>query len=184
MSSRITDFEIKLLNIDNLPTEFYDFCSTCESEGLVNNVSADAMKIGKWGKDAWWCTWYKDAIISISGCHAWPEYEKDAWRLMVRTATLKEFRGRAPGSLRYMHNDFNWGHILSHQVDYAARNGAKKMYFTTNSDSSGDSNSLRTNKAIAKTFEPNGLAKLVEKDATVFYTKQNVWRIMNSGWDQ
>ena len=83
-----------------------------------------------------------------------------------------------------MHNDFNWGHILSYQVDYAARNGAKKMYFTTNSDSDGDTNSLRTNRAIAKTFEPNGLAKLVEKNATVFYTKQNVWRIMNSGWDQ
>lgn len=156
----------------------------CKQEGLINNASADAMKIGKWGEEAWWCTWHNNKIISISGCHAWPEYGKDAWRLMVRTATLREYRGRAPGSLRKMHNDFNWGHILSHQVDYAARKGAKKMYFTTNSDSSGDSNSLRTNRAIAKTFEPNGLAKLVERDATVFYTKQNVWRIMNSGWDQ
>ena len=184
MSSRITDFEIMLLNIDNLPNEFFDFCNACKQEGLVNNVSKDAMKIGKWGEEAWWCTWRNGIIISISGCHAWPEYGPDAWRLMVRTATLKEYRGRAPGSLRLMHNDFNWGHILSYQVDYAARNGAKKMYFTTNSDSDGDTNSLRTNRAIAKTFEPNGLAKLVEKNATVFYTKQNVWRIMNSGWDQ
>ena len=29
---------------------------------------------------------------------------------MVRTATPKSIEAE-PGSLRYMHNDFNWGHI-------------------------------------------------------------------------
>jgi len=97
---------------------------------------------------------------------------------MVRTATLKEYRGKAPGSLRKMHNDFNWGHILPYQVEYARKHGAKKLIFTTNTDSDGDLNSVRTNRAISKTFEPQGLAKLIERDATVFYTKQNVWEIL------
>lgn len=97
---------------------------------------------------------------------------------MVRTATLKEYRGKAPGSPRKMHNDFNWGHILPYQVEHARKHGAKKLIFTTNSDSNGDLNSLRTNRAVSKAFEPQGLVKLIEKDATVFYTKQNVWEIL------
>lgn len=151
---------------------------TCKAQGLKNNETVQSMKFGRWGNEAWWCTWIDDKIVSISGCHNYDDYEKDCWRLMVRTATLKEYRGKAPGSLRKMHNDFNWGHILPYQVEYARKHGAKKLIFTTNTDSDGDLNSVRTNRAISKTFEPQGLAKLIESNATVFYTKQNVWEIL------
>ena len=178
MLSRITDFEIKFLNINDLPTEIFTFASKCKAQGLKNNQSIEAMKIGKWGNEAWWYTQIQNEIASISACHSFDDYEKDCWRLMVRTATLREYRGKAPGSLRKMHNDFNWGHILPYQIDYAKNQGAKRLIFTTNSDSDGESNSLRTNRAVSRAFEPQGLAKLIEKDVTIFFTKQNVWEIL------
>lgn len=146
---------------------------------MVNNTSPEAMKIGRWGPDeAWWCTWINGEIASISGCHSYNEYEPDCWRLMVRTATLKEYRGRAPGNFRQIKNDFNWGFILPEQVKYAKSMGANRLIFTTNSDSTGEANSARTNKTVARVLEPQGLVKLLDTDVEIFYTKQNVWEIL------
>lgn len=145
---------------------------------MKNNESVEAMKIGRWGNELWWCTWVNDQIISISGCHSYDEYETNCWRLMVRTATLKEYRGRAPGNFRQIKNDFNWGFILPKQVEYARAQGANKLIFTTNSNSVGDPNSIRTNKTVAKVLEPQGLVKLLATDVDIFYTKQNVWEIL------
>lgn len=145
---------------------------------MKNNESIESMKIGRWGNEAWWCTWHNNKIISISGCHNYDEYEKNCWRLMVRTATLKEFRGRAPGNFRQIKNDFNWGFILPEQVKYAKSKGAEKLIFTTNSNSVGDPNSVRTNKTVTRALEPQGLVKLLDTDVDIFYTKQNVWQIL------
>lgn len=136
------------------------------------------MKIGKWGNEAWWCTWYNNEIISISGCHSFDEYESNCWRLMVRTATLKEYRARAPGNSRQIKNDFNWGFVLPYQIEYARSQGATRLVFTTNSDNNGDTNSVKTNRLVSKVLEPQGLVRLVDKDATIFYVTQNVWEIL------
>jgi hypothetical protein len=158
--------------------EIFTFVDECKAQGMKNNESVAAMKIGRWGNEAWWCTWINGKIVSISGCHNYDAYEKDCWRLMVRTATLKEYRGRAPGNFRQIKNDFNWGFVLPYQKEYALANGAKRLIFTTNSNSTGDSNSLRTNSTVARVLEPQGLVKLLATDADVFYTKQNVWEIL------
>lgn len=144
---------------------------------MKNNDSIQSMKLGRWGDEAWWCTWVNNQIVSISGCHKFDAYEFDCWRLMVRTATLKEFRGRAPGNFRQIKNDFNWGHILPYQITHAKSRGAKKIVFTTNCDTSGDKNSYRTNRIVSKVLEPQGLVKLLESNVNVFHTKQNIWEI-------
>lgn len=136
------------------------------------------MKLGKWKNENWWTTWVNDQIVSISGCHQFSEYKENCWRLMVRTATLKEFRGKAPGNFRQIKNDFNWGFILPYQIDYAKSQGAKTLVFTTNSDLNGDFNSLRTDKTIRTILEPQGLVKLIDENVNIFYTKQNVWEII------
>ena len=178
MLLRIADFEIKPLNIDNPPDEIFTFADACKVQGVKNNESTQAMKFGRWGEEAWWCTWVDGKIVSISGCHKYDEYEKDCWRLMVRTATLKEYRSRAPGNFRQIKNDFNWGFILPEQIKYARSKGANKLIFTTNSDSAGDANSVRTNKTVSRVLEPQGLVKLLDTDVEIFYTKQNVWQIL------
>lgn len=179
MLSRIYDFEIKQLDISSLPLEFHLFTKKCEEQGMKNNISSSAMKIGKWSDDeAWWCTWYKGEIISISGCHRFFNFMPGCWRLMVRTATLNEYRGRAPGSIKDIKTDFNWGHILEHQVAHANSHGASKLVFSTNSDENGDANSYRTNRVVKNVLEPRGLVKLLESNVEIFYTKQNIWEIM------
>lgn len=180
MLSRITDFEIKRLNINQLPDQLFMFAENCGKQGMVNNATVAAMKIGRWGPgEAWWATWVDGKIVSVSGCHKYDEYEKDCWRLMVRTATLKEYRGRAPGNFRQIKNDFNWGFILPYQTEYAKSMGANKLIFTTNSDSSGEANSARTNNTVARVLEPQGLVRLDAKDVNIFYTRQNVWEILS-----
>ena len=96
MFSPIYDFKITELDIENLPVEIFTFSKKCADQGLINNASPAAMKIGRWGKDneAWWCTWIDGEIVSISGCCTFDEYRPDYWRLMFRTATLKEYTVR------------------------------------------------------------------------------------------
>jgi hypothetical protein len=179
MFSPIYDFKITELDIENLPIEIFTFSKKCADQGLINNASPAAMKIGRWGKDneAWWCTWIDGEIVSISGCCTFDEYRPDYWRLMFRTATLKEYRGKAPGSIRTIKTDFNWGYILPYQYEFA-KSKAKKLVFTTNSTSDGERNSYRTDRAIRKVLEPQGIVKLVEQDVEIFYTKQNVWELL------
>jgi len=177
--SRIEDFDIKRIDMNNLPDELLDFTNTAGLQGMVNNASVAAMKIGKWGDEAWWATWYQNTIISVSGCHKFSLFELGCWRLMVRTATLKGYRGRAPGSIKTIKTDFNWGHILPHQIEYATQQGASRLVFTTNSTDTGESNSLRTNNTVKKVLEPQGLVKLIATDVIVFGTKQNVWEIVH-----
>lgn len=178
MLSDKIDFEIKRLNTNLLPDELFVFTEKCQAQGIKNNSSVEEMKLGKWGTEAWWCTWHNGNIISISGCHKFDIYEVDCWRLMVRTATLKEYRGRAPGNFRLIKNDFNWGHILPYQIEYALANGARKLVFTTNSSMDGDANSVKTNRLVSKVLEPQGLVKLIDENKTIFYVTQNVWEII------
>lgn len=176
--SRITDFDIKQLDIGNLPLELREFTTIAAKQGMVNNASIAAMKIGRWGNEAWWATWYNDAIISVSGCHDFSIFEPECWRLMVRTATLKEYRGKAPGSVKSIKTDFNWGHILSYQIAYAKQQGAKRLVFTTNSTGTGETNSFRTDRVVKKVLEPQGLVKLIAQNIVVYSTTQNIWEIL------
>ena len=177
MLSRITDFDIRPLNITNIPKQLNDFINQCAKYGITNNDSIASMKLGKWGNEAWWCTWVDGKIISICGCHEYNSYSPNTWRLMVRTATLPPYRGRAPGDFRKMKNDFNWGFIFPYQVEHAKKQGAKKLIFTTNVE--GEAGSMRMNNVVAKVLEPAGLCNLIETDADIFYTKQNVWQVTN-----
>ena len=42
----------------------------------------------------------------------------------------------------------------------------------------GDSGSVRMNEFVAKILAPARLCKLIEANANIFYTTQNVWEIL------
>lgn len=172
------NFEIKKINVSNLPLELFVFFDECKQQQIKNNESLKAMKIGEWNQESWWSTWIGNKIVSVSGCHHFNEYQEHYWRLMLRTATLKEFRAKAPGNIKHMKNDFNWGHILPFQIEHAKKHGAKKMVITTNSDLNGDFNSYRTNHVMCNVLQKRGLVKLIEKDIIIYNVKQNVWEII------
>lgn len=68
------------------------------------------------------------------------------------------------------------GIYITYQIAHARKHGAKKLIFTTNV--SGDSGSVRMNEFVAKILAPARLCKLIEANANIFYTTQNVWEIL------
>jgi len=179
----ITDFQVKRLDINDIPLELFTFMEECKEQEIKNNVSLEAMKIGMWGQDeAWWCVWVNNKIVSISGCHRMDEYQKGCWRIGVRSATLKDYRGRAPKDPTLadkktgLKNDFVWQYIVPLQKQYVKVMGASLIVSTTNLDNDkGDSDSVKMNKFVSKVMVKQGLFRLHKENADIFYVKQNVW---------
>ena len=172
------DFVIKKLDITNIPKELYHYCDQAKEQGMMNNCSLDAMKIGKWKneKEAWWCTWAGDKIASISGCHSFNRYYPGSWRVLVRTGTLKQYRAKAPGNPKKMENDWNWGHILKHQYNYIKQFNPERIFFTTNvTGPHCDKNSNRTDRVVRKVLVKRGIVTLVEENTEIYSTYQNLW---------
>jgi len=159
--------------------ELEKFCKSCKIEGITNNSSIAAMKIGMFEKEAWWVTRLNDnQIISASGMYHFPEISKNCWRVLFRTATLTAYRGLAgPVSKKFTH-DFNWAKILPLQLEYGKTQGADMFVFTTNSAVGGDPNSLKTNRIISRALVQTGMIKLLHQDMTLYNTQQNVWQVL------
>lgn len=171
-------FVIKKLELSSLPDELFIFCDRCREQSINNNISVKAMKIGNWGNDAWWTAWVDNQIVSISGMHPLPEISNECWRVMFRTATLREFRALAGPVSKNLTHDVNWGRILPFQIEYAKEQNAKKIVFTTNSSIEGDTNSYRTDRVVKKTLAARGLVKLIHENIMLYNTVQNVWEVI------
>lgn len=180
-SSHSNQYLIKELQEQDLLL-LQDYCDQCRLDGVMNNISIEAMKIGNWKIDKWWVVLdeKKQKIICAVGCHPFDVYEQSSWRIMFRMATLKEYRGKAGPMSKYQSHCFGWGHILPFQVEYCLSMNAKKIYFTTNCDSqSGDINSLKQDRICQLTFEKLGMAKLIDTQV-IYGTMQNVWEVLIS----
>jgi hypothetical protein len=156
------------------------FCRTCELEGVHNNSSIKAMKLNQFEQEAWWLTYdlASNRVVSVAGVHPFDEFEKGAWRVMHRLATLREFRGRAGGFAKDQRSCFGWGRMLPFQVRYCQEHGANKIVFTTNCDpNDGDKNSLKQNRICEKVFEKLGMARCLGIHM-VFGVQQRVWEVL------
>lgn len=177
MQSYLKDFSIEQLNINNLPDEIFIFFNECKKENLINNIDVQTMAFGKRPQEAWWVTKYNGKIISISGCHRFKFLGANAWRVLVRTATLKSYRGKAGPIKKNLTHDFNWGHILKFQVDYCKINGGTDFYFTTNPVNEKSEANEKTDKAMSKILEPQGYITKVESNIKIYDVEQNIWKI-------
>lgn len=172
------NFTISKLDISNIPDELYTFFKECSKDNIINNSNIKAMKIGRFGHEAWWVTYIDNKIVSISGMYHFPEISENCWRVMFRTATLKAYRGLAgPVSKKFTH-DFNWSKILPLQIEYGKQHGADLFVFTTNSTPKGDANSYKTNKVISRALVQSNMIKLLHKDINLYNTQQNVWQVL------
>ncbi len=85
MSNTIT---IVPITADLIP-QLKEFCRKCDSLGYINNSTIEKMNL-------LWCKYYgeffcgllNDEIISVAGCHPFPEISKNAWRMMYRGCDL------------------------------------------------------------------------------------------------
>ena len=171
-------FEVKKLDIGSMKTALKKFCLDCKSENILNNSSIENMKIGRWEKEAWWVVFHKDKIISASGCYQEPMYGESSWRVLVRSATLRQFRGMAGQFSKDLNHDFCWGAMLPLQKEYAVQHQAKKIFFTTNSSDDGDPHSVRTNRFVSTVLLKNKRVRLFKGDVDHYNVKQNIWEIV------
>lgn len=176
MQSYVNDFSIEQLNIQSLPNEIFSFFEQCKNEGLVNNSSPDVTGFGKRPDEAWWVAKVNGEIVSISGVHKIEFLGKTAWRVLVRTATIKQYRGKAGPVRKNLTHDFNWGHILKHQVEYCIKNGGTDFYFTTNIYNKNSPANEKTDKSVKKILAPQGYIKFVDQ-MNLYGNEQNIWKI-------
>ena len=177
MQSYLKDFSIEQLNIQSLPPEIFSFFDECNQQNLTNNNNVDSIGFNKRQNEAWWVAKTNNKIISISGTHRLPFLGKNAWRVLVRSATLKEYRGTAGPFSKSLTHEFTWGHILKHQIDYCKQHGGTEFYFTTNIVNSTVKSNEKTNKLVERILVPQGYIKF-EEQITLYDTPQNVWKIV------
>lgn len=64
-----------------------EFCNKCKRLNYINNDSFKSMK-WYWSEVAWSGTFKNNILVSLSGIHAFPEINKNAFRVMFRGVTL------------------------------------------------------------------------------------------------
>lgn len=157
--------------------EIFSFFDECKQQGLINNDSIETTGFGKRPQDAWWIVKHSNKIVSISGAHKLPFLGNTAWRVLVRSATLPQYRGKAGPFGKNLSHEFTWGHILKHQIEYCKTRGGKDFYFTTNSFNPNLPANEKTNKLVERILVPQGYIEFVN-EVTLYDTPQNIWKII------
>ena len=179
------NLEFKLVEYTpNILNDVQTFCEACAAEGIDNNSSLQAMKFGKWGElEQWHVVYHGDKIIAMSGSHYYPHFHKDCYRIMYRMATLKAYRGMASEkiSLRKMQHNFCFRAIMPAQVDWCLTKGATEIIATTNSpdniDYGGTMHKVHNHGRRRRPNTKSDNMTLIQKDADVYNTKQDIWRV-------
>lgn len=153
-------------NIEDVQ-EVWQFANECYSKGYMNNASLKAMKF-EWciqQGGAWYATYDKDNIISISGIHPF----KDGYRALFRGAQLQP---RSIGINKYHMQSYCFYDQLPLQIKFANSN---PVYITTNVENDASGKMTR----IDKTFHHLAKFGVVDHIAQeeIFYTLQNVWQL-------
>lgn len=178
MQSYIKDFSIEQLNIQSLPSEIFSFFDECKQQGLINNSSIESIGFGKRPYEAWWIVKHNEKIISISGAHKLSFLGKDAWRVLVRSATLSQYRSKAGPFGKNLSHEFTWGHILKHQIEYCKAHKGSDFYFTTNISNPNSPANEKTNRLVNRVLVPQGYIKFID-EIMLYDTPQNIWKIIN-----
>lgn len=159
-------------------SKMLEYFHTCKVENITNNTSFKTIKMSTFPFEKWWIVYdvTKNIIISISGAYKFTEYNDDSWRIMFRTATLKNYRGKAGPISKFQKSCFAWGRLLPFQVDYCRSHGAKDIIFTTNS-SGKYQGSIKQDKICKEVFVKYNLIEHIDQ-IELYHVKQNLWRVL------
>lgn len=169
-------FESRCLDILTDKEKIAEFCSICKAEGIINNSSLEAMKMGVFPNDRWFAVIRNQQIVSLSGCHPLPESQNKQWRVLFRTATLPHYRAKAGAYSRNLNHEFSWSQLLPLQIEHGLQWGAESFFFTTNTNSSGDTHSNRVDHFVKKVLEPKGRVKFLKQELS-YGVLQNFWKV-------
>jgi len=163
---------------DELLPKLEIFCKEAGELGYNNNSSLKAMKY-EWCKEQgeYFCAIEDDKIVSVAGCHPFPEVSETAWRVMFRGAQLPGYHSY--GLSKYHMNAITWRDILPLQIQFC---DSDELYVTTNveHDASGKMNKIHR---LFKNLHKLGM---VDYHGRVFLyqTEQSVWKLNISEYNK
>lgn len=172
---------IKLDN-EHLPL-LEEFCKSAGAAGFSNNESPRKMKFG--GEfdlqtvPQFWGILHDNRLISVSGCHLWPDYSTDSFtinRCLFRSATLPEYNNIVPGLSKTHMNSLPFSILLPYQIKWGKENSCWDNRITTShGDHDASGKMKRTHRAL-ELLEKQGIVSFFEKNI-LYSTPQTVWRL-------
>jgi hypothetical protein len=154
------------------------FCKACEEPGYKNNTSIEAMKLD-------WClavggqfflTYFKNKLVSVSGCHPLPEVDDRTYRLMFRGVALPEYQNFSNVVSKTMLNSATFYYHVPRQINWAKIQGYDSFVITTNSDNPEIKSMNKSHRAL-RALSYQGLVDCIAENMTLFYTEQSVWKL-------
>jgi hypothetical protein len=180
------NLELRLLTQDDRPA-LEKFFAACESLGLENNKSADAIKLDKmhmpYGQYFIGWDYNKNCIWNLAGIHHLPELGSNKWRVLFRGAQLP---GYALGVGKdFLRVSYHWRYFLPMQINFIKENYPDAEFvISTNIKNASAGKSDQLNKKLMPLLVNRGIVSLYKENVELFYTKQNVWLINETNLTQ
>jgi len=159
-----------------------EFCAAADQAGYTNNGSIRKMKFnGEYDlgtTPAFWGILKDNKLISVSGCHLWPDENRDltSLRCLFRSATLPEYTGIIPGMSRNHMNSAPFSIMLPYQIAWGISQGCGDMFITTShGDHDASGKMKRTHRAL-ELLSRNGLVEY-HREFIIYSTPQTMWKI-------
>lgn len=159
---------------DQYSTQLEEFFKNC---GIKNNSSWKSIGTHKRGIHQIFLVFDGKTIVGMCFAHDFSQYYPDSYRIFTRTATLPHYRGwnspkkkgmaAAAGCLAY---------TCELQYDWAKKNGAKNILFTTN-EQGGMTTSQKLGRFLHKTVSRDDSFEWFD-NRQIYNCKQDVWRLL------
>lgn len=167
---------MKIFKIDESHYEFLEeYCNRCKELGWVNNSSLEHLNIDMVNRNggAYFGIAENDEIVSLAGCYKFVEYNKDAWRIFYRSATLPNkaknkglHRGTGERGRMYIDAFLNW-------------TSSGELYFTTNVSNDNWNRITRYHKHMVKESSMKDSYVDYIETTTLWDTTQAIWKLNN-----
>lgn len=163
---------------NNYLTDLEKFCKACDAYGYVNNASLNAMKVN-WcleNQGQFFLTFFKNTLISVSGCHPLPEAGPNCYRALFRGVTLPEYQNLFKVMSKTHMSSIPFFNHLPLQIAWAISKGYEDIVITTNYDNSKIESMNRSHK-VFQSLEKQNIVTCLHRKINIFNTDQSVWKV-------
>lgn len=158
-------------NYKNLVEDFFKKCD------IKNNSSWEALGSHKRGNHQIFLVFDNSIVVGMCYAHDFSKYYPDSYRVFSRSATLPNYRGwNSPKKKSWVTAAGCLAYTCKIQWDWAKKNGAKNILFTTNSIG-GMSSSQKLGKYLHKVVDYDDTFKWFDSKE-IYSCEQDVWQIL------
>ena len=151
--------------------EFFNNCN------IKNNSNWNSLATHKRHKSQLFLVFDKQTVVGMCYTHNFNDYYPNAWRIFTRTATLPNYRGwNSPKKRGCAAAAGCLAHTCKIQWDWAKKNGAQDILFTTNVEG-GMSSSQTLGNFLHKVVKYDDSFEWYDRKE-IYQCQQDVWRML------